>query len=337
MYRKPNEPCFISTQRILMDLPLTINEIPKTGTGTFAKASSIVLGAGFIVLSAVARQGVKTCCASPLGTGPNSKQIKEVFRLENIECIVEEVIGDNGMNLNLRDSKGNYTYIVSSGVEAEPQLSELEDITLQANDYVFVSGMDLSNETSARVLLKWCKTIPRHVNIVFSPGPFVEKISLENIEEMLEMTDILTINKREINTIFLKDFVEKSTNKDIGDYLSGKDSINIDDDKMWSMLSEKVKDSALIVIRDGVLDCRVKEKNTDSKVVSVPCFKKPVVDTTGVADTHTGVLVASLMSNHSVYDSVRRANLAAAMCASKVGNAHCPSSMEIDILLENEL
>lgn len=324
MYRKQDENCFVSTQRILMDLPLTISELPRIGTGTFAKASSIIVGAGYTILSAVSRQGIRSCCASPLGTGPNSKQIKEAFRLEKIECLVEEVIGDNGLKLNLRDEKGNYTYIVSSGVEAEPQLSELLDLDLQKGDYVFISGMDLSNENSAKVILQWCKYLNPDVKIVFSPGPFVDNIPSEVISEIFKVTDVLTINKREIKTIFSAE-------------LGADENTVLTDDLMWDLLGKTVKDEALIVVRDGVFDCQVKAKNTSSKVMLIPCFKNTIMDMAGVADTHTGVLVASLMSNYGVYESVRRANLAASISASKIGYNHCPSAIEIDIYLKDEM
>lgn len=313
MYRKNDEPCFISTQSIVMDLPLNLEKIPSTGCGVFAHASSIVIGGGFSILSAVARQGIKSYCASPLGTGPNSKQIKEAFRIENIDFLVEEVVGDNGMNISLRDSEGNYTNIVSSGVEIEPQLSELLDITLRDGDYIFISGMDLANASSAKVIFQWLEQIECDVKIVFSPGSFVT--SEIDIEKILSFTDILTINKREVSILF-----GEITDKDF-----------------WKYMHEKMKDDAMIIVRDGLDDCMVKPKNHGNKILSVPCIRKDPVDTAGIADAHTGVLVASLMSGFGIYESVRRANLAASICASKFGYTNCPTASEIDIFLKQSL
>lgn len=350
MYRKQKDPCFISTQRILMDLPLTLPEIPKNGAGVFASASSIVVGGGFTILSAVARQGIKSYCVSPLGTGPNAKQIRDACQVENIGFLIEEVVGDNGMNLNLRDTKGNYTYIINSGVESEPQLPDLNGLNISLGDYVFISGIDLSVENSASVLLQWCENIKDKATIVFSPGPFYDKISADVIDRILKIADIFTVNKRELAGIFMRDFMDlvpvdslnveniclKHYDENMYEFFVNKFCDCDDyDDYMWQILSSKLKKDSLVVVRNGSHDCLVKNKISDDEVIVVPCFKKEYVDMVGVADAHTGVFVAGLMIGHSVFDSVRRANYAASICASKFGYADCPTAMELDFALKD--
>lgn len=58
-----------------------------------------------------------------------------------------------------------------------------------------------------------------------------------------------------------------------------------------------------------------------------------VTDTTGAGDTHTGVLIASLLKGYSVLQSARRANAAAALMISQREDNHAPRVEDIDQLL----
>ena len=58
-----------------------------------------------------------------------------------------------------------------------------------------------------------------------------------------------------------------------------------------------------------------------------------VADTTGAGDTHTGVLIASLLKGYSVLQSARRANAAAALMISQREDNRAPSAEDIDQLL----
>ena len=67
--------------------------------------------------------------------------------------------------------------------------------------------------------------------------------------------------------------------------------------------------------------------------IEVPGFAREVLDTTGAGDTHTGVLVASLMDGMDVVTAARRANAAAAEAVSRLGPARAPRRDEIDAFL----
>jgi len=118
--------CFISTGSVLIDLPLRVDHIPAPG--------------GAITVPAVARQGVPAALAATLGTGPNSAQVRESMQADGVELVVEELVGDIGTCITLIEPPGRRTFITTEGVEAEPQIEDLDRIELVPGDWIYATG-----------------------------------------------------------------------------------------------------------------------------------------------------------------------------------------------------
>lgn len=311
MHRNTKQPRLISTASVVIDLPLNLKNLPAKGAGVIAKSSSTVIGGGIVILSAVSRQNIPACLASPLGTGPNAAQIREAFRNEKICCLVEELVGDNGMNINLLDENGNYTSIISVGVEAEPQLLDLKAIRLKPKDHIYLAGVDLVSDSSVDVLVTWCTQLPEENKLVFAPGPFIAEIRTEVLKQIMPRVNVLTLNERQLRWL--------CSNSDLG--LSESD--------FWDTIYDYVPQDCIVIKRDGSNDCLYKTAK-DQPVRSVECIKDKIVNSTGVADTHTGVFIASVMNNIDVEQALFRANVAAFICGSHHGGLNCPTAEEID-------
>ena len=124
--------CFISTGSILIDIPLHVSSVPTPGGAITGASSGPVVGGGYTVVSAAARQGVPTALAATLGTGPNSARVRESMRLDRVELLVEELVGDIGTCTTLIEPSGRRTFITTAGVEGEPQREDLESIDLRS-------------------------------------------------------------------------------------------------------------------------------------------------------------------------------------------------------------
>ena len=81
-------------------------------------------------MSAVARQGLPAALAATLGTGPNSSQVRQAMMLDGVELVVEELVGDIGTCTTLIEPSGRRSFITTEGVEAEPQIEDLEHLEL---------------------------------------------------------------------------------------------------------------------------------------------------------------------------------------------------------------
>ncbi|AMD88289.1 ribokinase [Actinomyces radicidentis] len=306
MTRRPA--CFISTGSVLMDLPLRVGRVPQPGGAVTAVSSGPTVGGGYTVVSAVARQGQAAALAATLGTGPNSRQVRDQMALDGVQVLVEELVGDIGTCTTLIEPSGRRTFITTQGVEAEPQLEDLESLDLLEGDWVYATGYDLVHPASRAIIPDWLLSLPEGVGLVIDLGPVQTEVQDDVLSAILRRTTLLTGNHLEITQLHAR----------LGSPVA---------------LREACPD-ALIVRRTGVHGC-VLWLATGERI-EVPGFARGVVDTTGAGDTHTGVLVAGLMEGLDPVTAARRANAAAAEAVSRLGPARAPRRDEIDALLTQD-
>lgn len=297
--------CFISTGSVLIDLPLRVDHVPGSGGAVTAVSSGPAVGGGYTVVSAVARQGVPAALAATLGTGPNSAMVRASMQADGVELVVEELVGDIGTCTTLIEPSGRRTFITTQGVEAEPQVEDLERMELFSGDWVYATGYDLAHPTSRPLLAPWLLSLPEGVGFILDIGPVLDEIDDDVLGPLLARTTLLTGNHLEIRLLSQR----------LG-------SFNI---------LRQTCPRALLVRRTGVHGCEIWTSQGDH--YDVPGFARDVVDTTGAGDTHTGVLVAGLMSGLELREAARRANAAAAEAVSRPGPARAPRSTEIDTIL----
>nr|WP_250649106.1 MULTISPECIES: PfkB family carbohydrate kinase [unclassified Actinomyces] len=298
-------PCFISTGSVLVDLPLRVERVPSPGGAVTAVSSGPVVGGGYTVVSAVARQGLPTALATTLGTGPNSAQVRREMLSDGVELVVDELVGDIGTCTTLIEPSGRRTFITTEGIEAEPQVEDLERLELIEGDWVYCTGYDLAHDSSAKPLSDWLLTLPQGVGLILDLGPAQAEIDDVILLPVLARTTLLTGNMLEITETIAR--------------LGSPDRLR------------EAAPEALIVRRTGVHGCELWLPTGEH--LEVPGFARDVVDTTGAGDTHTGVLVTGLMDGLDVVSAARRANAAAAEAVSRRGPARAPRRNEIDALL----
>ncbi|MDO4243357.1 MAG: PfkB family carbohydrate kinase [Actinomyces sp.] len=297
--------CFISTGSVLIDLPLHVSHVPHSGRAVTATSTGPAVGGGFTVVSAVARQGLPAALAATLGTGPNSALVRAAMMHDGVELLVEELVGDIGTCTTLIETGGRRTFITTEGVEAEPQLEDLNRLELQEGDWVYATGYDLVHPTSSAVLLSWLLELPEGVGLVIDLGPVEPDLPDEVLVPLLARTTLLTGNHLEMTRLVAR--------------LGSPGALR------------QACPRALIVRRTGVHGCELWP--VGSERIEVPGFAREVVDTTGAGDTHTGVLVSGLMDGLDVVAAARRANAAAGEAVARIGPARSPRRDEIDALI----
>ncbi|MDO5701196.1 MAG: PfkB family carbohydrate kinase [Bowdeniella nasicola] len=304
---------FISTGSCVLDLPMNLPHFPVRGGDVIAHSAGALVGGGFNVVSAVARQGIETCLASPLGTGANSAQVRYELESEGIEHVGETLVGDTGLCLTLREPDGERTFITTLGVEAEPSHDEFEDLTVEPGDVVYVSGYDLAYPMSAPVVSRFAADLPNGVTLVVDTGPIVDEIDLDVLTAVLRRCDLLSLNRREAG------LVQEITGVS----------------ERFAALRSLVSEQCAVLVRAGSEGCWVQPREGEIPA-RVPAFEIEVADTTGSGDAHTGVVAASLMEGLDLRAAIRRANAAAGIAATRVGPATCPTRREIDDFLALE-
>lgn len=304
--RRP--PCFVSTGSVLIDVPLHVGRIPAPGGAVTAVSSGPAVGGGYTVVSAVARQGVPAALAATLGTGPNSAQVRTAMMLDGVELVVEELVGDIGTCTTLIEPSGRRTFVTTEGVEAEPQLEDLDRLGLRKGDWVYATGYDLAHPSSRAVLTDWLLALPEGVSLAIDLGPVEPDIPCSLLDPLLRRVDLLTGNHLEITQLSAR----------LGSPAAMREAAP----------------GALIVRRTGVQGCVLWP--VGGNMIEVPGFSRDVLDTTGAGDTHTGVLVVGLMDGLDIVTAARRANAAAAGTVSRLGPARSPRRDEIDAMLASD-
>lgn len=307
------KPKLISTASVTLTLPMHVPYLPAEGTSVTATSSFSLVGDGFVVASAAARQGVPVGLASPLGTGANSHAVRAALIEEGITLEVEDMVGDTGMSISLIQTDGLMTTVRSPGVEADPQLSDLRKIPLYPQDIVYISGLDLAGQGAGRVLRRWLEEIPDNIRVVVSIGGAIDVIPQYLLSQVLERANILTMNHHQAVVLARR--------------------LNMEDP--WEAGRACLQDDATLVMRMGPQGSvyQVGVQDTPQQMCT---FIRQRVDTTGVGDTHTGVLMACVLQGMDIPHAVARANVAAAVAVSKFGTAVCPTATQIDEIIAAE-
>lgn len=303
----PSRGKFVTTASVHLAVTLNVPEIPREGLQMRAQSALSSPGGGYVVAASVRAQGVETLVASPLGTGPNSHSIRRSLSYDGIQSFATAFVGDIGVGVTMVEGDGKAATVVATGVESEPSSEILNRLELDDGDIVHLDGADFSNPEGAEVLVNWAETLPKGVDLVLSVSPAVERVPAGVWMRILKRVDILTMNVREAAT--LTDLLSSA--------VPGTGFRHI------------MAEGAATVRRTGPLGCEVQQTLRGPRI-QIPAYPTKPVDTTGVGDTHVGVMCASLLLGADLVESCRRANAAAALVLSHQTAYPLPSRKEVD-------
>jgi ribokinase len=295
-------PVVYSMGSILVDVAVEVPGLPQRGGDVVATGSRASAGGGFNVAAAVARQQVSCVYGAPHGTGRNGEVIRAALAAEGIAVAgPPRADGDSGFCLVLVEPDGERTFVTAPGVEASLSPSDLGRLHPAAGDAVSVSGYDLLYPGTGPVLAAWLSGLPAGVLVVLDPGPLVMDIPADRLRPVLRRTDLLTVNRQEARSLGGSALPSALTGFTPG----------------------------MVVVRSGAAGCAATGGRLGDRVVTVPAPRVPAVDTTGAGDSHTGVLLAGLLTGFAPDAALATANRAAAISVTRPGPATCPTRAEL--------
>lgn len=292
----------LSTGTVVVDLVMTVERLPESGTDQVAGTSYLSPGGNFNVLAAAARVGAQVTYLGPIGRGPMGEMLRSALAEEGVALNSHE-ISDNGLVVTLVEPSGERSFVTSpQAVTTDLVLSSAAQSA--AADLIYVSGYELLSPgpwTAMQPLLQ------SGAAVVFDPGPLVAEIEPGLLHDVLGRTTWLTCNERE------------------GELLTGHD----DPGEMARDVQRRYPHLG-VVLRLGPAGSLLADH--DQTLTPIPSTPVEVVDSNGAGDTHVGVLMAGLIEGRSPAAAVRRANLAAAVSVTRPGPATCPTREELDAL-----
>lgn len=298
-----SDPRLFCCDTVMVDVVLQVDSLPRAGGDTVAAQRVITAGGGFNVMSAAVRHGMAVTYAGQLGRGV----LADLARTSLIEANIAVPVGpgsdeDVGFCVVLVEPSGERSFVTSPGAEKQLRLSDLNQLALAADDYLFLSGYNLVYPELGAVIVAWLATVPEGVVVAFDPGPRVLDISTPLLEAVLSRADWLLCNEVEART------------------LSGAGDVK-------SAAGALLLRCGGVVVHDGARGCVVATR--DAVPTRVEGYRVVVVDTNGAGDTHDGVFLAELARGTDLVEAAQRANGACALAVSRLGLAACPTRDEV--------
>ncbi len=301
----------LHTGQVMVDLVMSLDQLPATGGDVLANAASFEAGAGFNVMAAARRNGLPVVYLGRHGNGRFGDIARQAMAAEGVEIALErDGAKDTGLCVSLTEASAERTFISYIGAEGGVSAEELARVSVQTDDYVYVSGYSLQYPDKAPALLEWVLSLPKAVTVVFDPGPLVNSPDAASMAALLPRIDIWTSNS-----------VESLRFTGAADIAGSLDN-----------LTERLAEGALLVVRDGPNGCWVSRVGEHRHV---PGFKVQAVDSNGAGDAHAGVFLAGLAAGLDAVEAARRANAAAALAVTRWGPATSPGKQEVDAMLAN--
>ncbi len=303
----------ISTESVVLAVNVQLEKLPERGAFTTAQRALSNAGGGFTLLSVVAAQGVETCLAAPLGTGPNSFLVRRQLAAAEIKTLTDVFVGDVGVSIVFVEADASNTSVRTPGVESEPTRAGLDAIELFPGDLVHIAGSDLINGRS-EAIVEWGANLPPDVTLVVAISPAVQEVDPAVWLRLLPRADVVTMNIREASHL----------------------ARMLDQAVPGTGVRHIMRRGAAMVRRLGVVGCEV-QVTADAETIAIPAFPSYRVDTTGVGDTHIGAMCAGLLQGLDLVGACQRANAAAALMVARDSSHQIPTSTEIDQVIRDGL
>lgn len=294
---------------VITDLVMTVDAVPPVGGDVFADSVFAAPGAGFNVMAAAARSGMRVLYAGAHGTGRNGDMARAALTDEGIEVAhPRRTDMDTGFCVALVDADAERTFITSLGAEGHLGADDLAQVRTAPGDFVYLVGYSLVTGPRVAELVRWAEALPEGVRVVLDPAPVVADIAAEVWDQVLSRVDILTLNAQEARLA------------------TGHDRPG---DAIAALASDPR--GATVVLRDSAAGCLVAVPGQEP--VRVPGFAVAPLDTNGAGDAHVGAFLAALANGGDAVRAAQRANAAAAIAVTKKGPATAPDATEIDRFL----
>ncbi|MFD1092780.1 PfkB family carbohydrate kinase [Providencia vermicola] len=299
----------------VIDVIADAYSLPYRGSDIELHQQSVNIGGCALNIAfALHRLGINSINALPIGQGIWADIIRNNLSKNGVSSVIETDEGDNGWCLALVEPDGERTFLSISGVENHWDRSLLDNLSIQNNTIVYLSGYQLAAKCG-EVLLSWAESISDKITLFIDFGPRIADLSSTQLARLMALSPIISLNRQEVEHISIL-FPEIAHNK-----------MNIEElADIWF----KQYGCSLIVRVDK--EGAFYQDNQSSGWV-LP-FETTVVDTIGAGDSHAGGVIAALASGWSMRDAVLLGNAVASYVVSHRGGDCAPFTAQLRTYLQ---
>lgn len=262
------------------DVMIYLDKLPhRQGDAHISHQSMSLGGCAFNVANLLHQLNLPYDFISPVGTGIYGDFVKnELDKLGMVTSIHLE--GKNGCCYCFIETDGERTFLSDHGVEYTFNPDWLHGLNLSDYSYVYVCGLEVEEETGD-LLVESLQNIPSQ--IVFAPGPRLNLIPKKRMTDLLSLSPIIHLNENEICA-----------------YMSSENSRE-------AILSLYNITQNAVIVTQGENGVIAYDGKNWYEQPAYPIEK--VIDTIGAGDNHVAGVIAGLLSEKSLENSLDFANL----------------------------
>lgn len=282
---------------VSVDLMYFVDTLPGPGEETPAQRALIQPGGAAATVAAnLASLGHKVALAARVGTGPFRETALVNLERTGVDLshLQEDTDHPTSSILVFVIAGGERTMVSSPSASRRLDAAAFKTRALDQVDAVVVSAYALAGGPSREYALKVLAAAARRKIPVFADlGTGAIRAAGEHLLEDLRGVDYLLMNQHELAA------------------LTGEDSISAGVERLRTYGIERA------VVKLGALGSMVVTPETEALVE--PHVVDDVIDSTGAGDAFTAAFVAAVMEGRDPLEAARRANVAGALVATRVG------------------
>lgn len=221
--------------------------------------------------------------------------------------------GNSGKVLGFISEKGERALYVDPGVNDEIAIGEINIMNVNKAKILHYSSFVGDSFNAQKELVK---KINDELILSFDPGMLYVEKGIDELREILERTNILLINEKELKILFEEDY-RKNNN------------LAIDKEITFRDLAVFARDSGIdtVVVKRGEIGAYA--INKEDIELKVPAFECKAIDTTAAGDSFNSGFLYSYLKGYDLVKSCTIANWVASKSVQAIGVSGQPSLKDL--------
>ena len=274
------------------DIIINVDYLPTTAQDIHIKSQTMALGGcAYNVSDMIRHFEVPYTLFSPVGTGLYGDFVRNQLAVKGIASPMPTPNQANGCCYCFVEESGERTFIVEHGAEYLFYKEWFDQLKTEKLSGVYICGLEIEDKTGGTIV----DFLEAHPNlpVFYGPGPRLKMIPEDLMQRIFALRPVVHLNEDEVCRY------------------TGCDSI----EEAAKALFSKTRNT--VIVTNGENGAIFYDGEDFIHVPPVPA--ESVVDTIGAGDAHMGAVIAGLARGESLYDSIYKANAAAALVVSRKG------------------
>ncbi|KZX16577.1 5-dehydro-2-deoxygluconokinase [Methanobrevibacter cuticularis] len=292
-----------------------VNDIAREDEESYIKEFDLNCGGSAAnTIIGLSRLGVSTSYIGKIADDEEGEILEMNLISEGVfvNNLIEAEKGHSGNVLGFVDENGDRALYIDSGVNDEISMNELN---IEQIDMAKIIHYSSFVGDSFNTQIELLDILPASMILSFDPGMLYAKKGFKAIEKILNRTNILLINEKELFILFKEHYSNK-----------------------YNLIHEDLtfRDLAKYVLEDGIDIVVVKRGtkgvygiNDKNQEVKVPIFEVDTIDTTAAGDSFNSGFLYSYLKGYSLEKSCLIGNWVASKSVENIGITGMPNENKL--------